>query len=243
MIRRVMIPSEARHRRVLRRAHPLPNGDVTVLEAYDVERRRHPDGRPWVGVSMVSSLDGSTVVRGRSAALSSDNDAAVLHTLRDLADVLLVGAGTLRAEGYGPPLKAGQRIGVVSSRGDVDTTLPVFANGAGFLVVPEDAPESDVDTVRAGVGQVDLAAALAAITTLVPDVGFVQAEGGPRLNAALAAVDVIDELDLTISPRLVGGDGPRVTTDAPDLSSHFDLAHLLIDDDGFVFGRWLRRRP
>jgi riboflavin biosynthesis pyrimidine reductase len=191
---------------------------------------------------MVSSLDGSTVVHGRSAALSSENDAAVLHTLRDVADVLLVGAGTVRAEGYGPPEKPGQRIGVVSRTGDVDVTLPLFESGAGFLVVPRDAPRADVQAVRAGTGTVDLPAALAAIAEVVPDVRYVQAEGGSRLNAALFEADVIDELDLTISPRVVGGDGPRVTTGAPDLRARFDLGHLLVDDEGFVFSRWERRR-
>jgi riboflavin biosynthesis pyrimidine reductase len=242
MIRRVMIPSQPRHTRTVQRAHPLPAGPVTVLEAYDVERPRHADGRPWLGVCMVASLDGSTVVRGRSKPLSSDDDSAVLLTLRDLADVLLVGAATVRAEGYGMPSKPGQRIGVVTSRGKVDTSLPLFTSGAGFLVTTEDAPPTDVDAVRSGVGRVDLAAALCAIPELVPGTRFVQAEGGPRLNASLAEADVVDELDLTLSPQIVGADGPRLTVGAPDLSTRFDLAHLLVCEEGFVFGRWVRRR-
>jgi riboflavin biosynthesis pyrimidine reductase len=242
MIRRVMDPTEPRHTRVLRRVHPEPAGDVTVLEAYGAERPRHADGRPWLGLCMVSSLDGSTVVHGRSSALSSENDSAVLLTLRDVADVLLVGAGTVRAEGYGSPRKPGQRIGVVSRTGDVDVTLPVFACGAGFLVVPRDAPPADVETVRAGTGTVDFPAALTAIGRVVPGARYVQAEGGPRLNAALFAASVVDELDLTVSPRVVGGDGPRLTTGAEDLTALFDLGHLLVDDEGFVFSRWLRRR-
>src|SRR5215207_9640487 len=74
MIRRVMEATEPRHTRVLRRVHPAPAGDTTVLGAYDAERPHHDDGRPWLGLCMVSSLDGSTVVQGRSSALSSDND-------------------------------------------------------------------------------------------------------------------------------------------------------------------------
>ena len=242
MIRRVMDRTQPHHTRVLRRVHPGPPHDVTVLEAYGHERPRHAGGRPWLGLCMVSSLDGSTVVHGRSSALSSENDAAVLHTLRDTADVLIVGAGTVRAEGYGPPRKPGQRIGVVSRSGDVDVTLPLFATGAGFLIVPRDAPRTEVESVRAGTGTVDLRAALAAITEIVPDARYLQAEGGSRLNAALLEADVIDELDLTISPRAVGGDGPRLATGAPDLDTSFDLRHVLVDDEGFVFSRWVRRR-
>ena len=67
-----------------------------------------------------------------------------------------------------------------------------------------------------------------------------QAEGGPALNAALAAADVIDELNLTISPLVSGGDGPRVVTGAPPIGRRMDLAHVL-EDDGFLFTRYVRR--
>jgi riboflavin biosynthesis pyrimidine reductase len=231
-----------RHRRTLRRVFPEPAGEVTVAEAYGVPRRRHADGRPWVGICMVSSLDGSTVVKGTSGALSSENDTAVLLTLRDAVDVLLVGAGTARAEGYGAPGKPGQRLGVVSTTGDVDLSVELFTSGAGFLIVPEDAPALPVDTVRAGRGRVDLPLALVRLGEVVGDVTCVQAEGGPRFNAALLDADVVDELDLTWSPQLAGGDGSRLTAGARESMTGFDLAHLLVDDDAFVYTRWLRRR-
>ena len=72
-------------------------------------------GRPWVGICMVASLDGATVVEGRSGGLSNPQDAAVLARLREAADVIIVGAATVRQESYGPPRKAGQRIGVVTA--------------------------------------------------------------------------------------------------------------------------------
>ena len=109
---------------------------------------------------MVASLDGSTVVDGRSRGLSNPNDSEVVLTLRDLADVIVVGAGTARAEGYGPPRKAGQRVGVVSNSGRVDPSSALFTSGAGFLIVPEAAPATTVDTLRAGTTSVDLALAI-----------------------------------------------------------------------------------
>jgi riboflavin biosynthesis pyrimidine reductase len=183
---------------------------------------------------MVSSIDGSTVVDSNSRGLSSKADQEVLLTLRDLADVLIVGAATVRIEGYKPPRRSGQRVGVVSRRGDVDATTALFTSGAGFLILPEDAPPTEIDSVRAGVGEVDLAAALAKL-----DVDFVQAEGGATLNGALAAADLIDELNLTISPQLAGGDGPRVTGGARQLSHRMRLVHVL-EEDGFLFTRYLR---
>jgi riboflavin biosynthesis pyrimidine reductase len=185
---------------------------------------------------MVASLDGSTVVDARSAALSNPIDAEVLHTLRELADLLLVGAATVRVEGYGPPRKPGQRVGVVSRTGAVDLDTPLFTSGAGFLVLPHDAPPMPVDTVRGGQGEIDFAEVLGQL-----DADYVQAEGGATLNAALATQDVLDELDLTIAPLLVGGDGPRLVQGAAPISRTMTLAHLA-EDDGYLFSRWVRER-
>ena len=98
-----------------------------------------------------------------------------------------------------------------------------------------------VEVLRAGRERVDVSLALSLLHTVVPGVRVVQAEGGPTLNAALLAADAIDELNLTISPRLVGGDSPRVTHGGmPVLDARYTLAHLLVDDDRFVFSRWVR---
>jgi riboflavin biosynthesis pyrimidine reductase len=191
---------------------------------------------------MVASLDGSTVVEGRSRGLSNPNDTEVVLTLRDLADVIVVGAGTARAEGYGPPRKAGQRVGVVSNTGRVDASSALFASGAGFLIVPESAPATAVQTLRAGATEVDLAQALSMLGTVVAGASFIHAEGGPRLNGALVTADLIDELNLTLSPQLAGGGGPRLAVGGADVSTAFGLAHLLVDEDSFVFSRWVRRR-
>jgi riboflavin biosynthesis pyrimidine reductase len=217
----------------MRRLFDQPTDHVTVREAYGVERPR-PVDRPWLGLCMVSSIDGSTVIDSNSRSLSSKADQEVLLTLRELADVLIVGAATVRIEGYGPPRKSGQRVGVVSRRGDVDATSRLFTSGAGFLILPDDAPPTSVESVRAGTGDVDLAGALAQL-----DADFVQAEGGALLNGALAAADLIDELNLTISPQIAGGDGPRVTGGAAQLSRRMRLAHVL-EDDGFLFTRYVR---
>jgi riboflavin biosynthesis pyrimidine reductase len=130
----------------------------------------------------------------------------------------------------------------VSTTGDVDLSVELFTSGAGFLIVPEDAPPRPVDTVRAGTGRVDLPLALRRLSDVVGDVACVQAEGGPRFNAALLDAGVVDELDLTWSPRLAGGDGSRLTAGAHEAMARFELAHLLVDDDSYVYTRWLRRR-
>lgn len=230
-------------RSTLRRVHPAPHEPITVAEAYSVERVPHGH-RPWVGLCMVSSLDGTVTVEGTSSGLGNPNDLEVLLTLRSITDVIVVGAGTVRGEGYGPPRKEGQRIGVVTNRGSVDLDDDLFTSGAGFVIAPEaaDVDERRVEVLRVGTESVDLAAAIERLHEIVPDVRYVQAEGGPTLNAALLEADLIDELDLTIASRLSGGTGPRLTSGADEMDRRFDVAHLLVDDDGFVFGRWVRRR-
>ena len=127
-------------------------------------------------------------------------------------------------------------------------TSDLFTSGAGFLVMPEDGPATPVgaagpvDVVRAGVGRVDVALALRRLDQVMDPPAFVQAEGGAHLNGALLAADCIDELDLTLSPVLVGGDGPRLTTGAPPAFERFELAHLATED-GYLYGRWTRRAP
>jgi riboflavin biosynthesis pyrimidine reductase len=215
--------------------------EATVDELYGVARQP-PDDRPWVGMCMITSLDGSTVVDGRSGGLGNPTDASVFGALRRAADVVLVGASTARAEGYGAPKQAGLRIGVVTASGRIDSASELFTSGAGFLVMPEDGPPAPaaIDVVRAGNGSVDLELALRRLGAVVEAPVFVQVEGGSHLNGALLHSGCIDELDLTLAPVLVGGDGPRVTSGAPPTFDRYDLVHLATDD-GYLYGRWVRR--
>lgn len=225
----------------LRRLLPHPAASISVRAAYDVERPVHPD-RPWVALCMVMSLDGSIAVDGASGTLGNPNDLDILLTLRSLADVIVVGANTVTGEGYGPPKKPGQRIGVVTNRGSVDLDSALFTSGAGFVIANEqtDIDDSRVDVLRAGHDRVDIADAISRIGELVPGARHVQAEGGAGFNAGLLDADLIDELDLTLSPHLVGGNGPRITNGASEAMRDYRLAHLLADDEGFVFSRWTR---
>ena len=227
----------------MRRLLPEPADDISVDEAYVAPLGQRSD-RPWVGLCMVASIDGSTVVGGSSAGLSSATDAAVLGRLRRVADVIVVGAGTVRDEGYGAPRKPGQRVGVITRTGKVDVTSELFTSGAGFLITGEDSAVKapGIDIIRAGHDEVDLSAAMAHIAELVPSCRFVQAEGGAALNGALLDADVLDELNLTTSPAAVGGAGPRLATRASQHQHRFEIRQLAVDEQSFLYTRWLRRR-
>jgi hypothetical protein len=120
----------------MRRLLPGPADDITVDDAYGTALGSRTDG-PWVGLCMVASIDGSTAVDGASAKLSSPTDTAVLGRLRQLADVIVVGAGTVRDEGYGAPRKPGQRVGVVTQSGQLDFAGDLFGSGAGFVITSD----------------------------------------------------------------------------------------------------------
>lgn len=224
----------------MRQLYPHVVDPITVEAAYSAPRRRMntaEGSRPVVGMCMVQSIDGSTVVQGNSLALSGPADRDVLLGLRRLADVILVGAATVRQEGYGPPGKPGQRVGVVSRSGNVDLTTPLFTSGSGFLIVPSQAQvpnPGDAQVVRCGEDEVDLSKMLAGLEGT-----FVQLEGGSMLNAAMLEADLVDEINVTISPTVVGGAGPRLVQSSIDLMRRFQLAHIC-EDDGFLFLRYVR---
>lgn len=223
----------------MQRLFPNPVPSLTVADAYGVTRTRVDLGggksRPTIGMCMVHSIDGSTVVEGNSRALGSPGDLAVLLGLRSLSDVIIVGSSTVTIDDYGPPSKPGLRVGVVTRSANIDATKPLFTSGSGFLITTETAATpAGVECVRAGTSEVNLAEA---VTHLQGN--FAQLEGGPTLNAAMLAADLVDEVNVTISANMVGGNGPRLTNGAPNVLKRYQLAHVC-EEDGFLFLRYTR---
>ncbi|MGH3751845.1 MAG: dihydrofolate reductase family protein [Pseudonocardiaceae bacterium] len=199
-------------------------------------------GRPAVRLNMIASLDGAATVGGLSGGLGGPADRRVLAALRRLADVVLVAAATVRAEGYGP-MKV--PLAIVTRSCALDFGSPLFTEGARPLVLTVAAAPPDrvaaaravADVVVAGERDVDLPAALQRLGAAGHR--SVLAEGGPSLNAQLAAADLVDELCLTVAPCLVGGDSCRILTGPPAGLTGFAL-HTLCEDGGYLFLR-LRR--
>ena len=220
--------------RPVRRLVPAPSCDIEVDELYGRPERSRPGHRPYVEVCMVSSIDGSTAVDGRSGGLGNRTDSMVLAALRAVADVVIVGSTTAHTERYGPPSRPGQRVGVVTRTGRIDPELPLFSSGAGFLITTLDAPDHGLDAIRAGQVDVDLPVALARL-----DASIVHAEGGPILNGALLDADLVDEMNVTISPTVIGGAGRRLIDGSTEALRRFRLAHVC-EDDGYLFVRYVR---
>ena len=222
----------------MRRLHPDPRDPVSVAEAYTDPTRRRSHGRPWVLMCMIASADGATSVDGRSGPLGGGGDRSVFATLRDLADVVLVGAGTARDERYGPPRREGLRIAIVTRSLRLDWDGALMRSGRAIVVTSETAgPVPDgMPVVRAGDDDVDLALAVQHLGAL--GAGVVMAEGGPSLNGALVAAGLVDELCLTVSPHLVAGTSARVAHGAVSALTRVALAHVL-EEDGWLFLRYV----
>ena len=184
----------------MRQPFPEPADSVEPLDVY----RDLPvvEGRPAVRLNMIASVDGATAVDGRSGGLGGPADRRVFVALRSLADVVLVAAGTVRAEGYGPGTPP---IAVVSGSLRLDWDSPFFTTATHRPIVvtsgraPAEARKRATDVLVAGDVEVDLVRAV----EMLGERGFahVLAEGGPSLNGALAGTGVLDELCLTVAPR------------------------------------------
>jgi riboflavin biosynthesis pyrimidine reductase len=256
---------------------PVPAERVNLVEAYS-KSIRAPEGRPFVRVNMVSTLDGAVAFTGRSGSLGGPGDKLVFSVLRAISDVILVGAGTVRAEHYGPPTlppdvqelreKRGQsplpRLAVVTQSANLDPALKLFSSRgpdrpmatslspapAGdwrskgplrpIVIAPGTAPAENLqrvammaDVLSTGTGAVDLRAALQELGRL--GARHILCEGGPRLNASLAAAGLVDELCLTLSPKLAGSVGGGLTGGWLGSGGHW-MARSLGDE-----GQWQRR--
>ncbi len=192
-----------------------------------------PEGRPWVSGIMVASLDGRATLSGTSRALGGPQDLQMLLALRRRADALIVGPGTVRAEGYGPlPCPAV----LVSRSFDVPWEAGLFAApGQRVLIYTRaegKAPPvaAEVETVPIG-GLPDVLADLRA-----RGVERLLCEGGPTLNRALLAEGLLDELFLTLAPVVAGDEG------APAIIASGDPARLTLrsvaTDDGELYLRY-----
>lgn len=222
----------------LRRLYPEPAEEVEAAAAYADPDRRPREDRPWVLVNMVTSADGATHVDGVSGGLGGPADRAAFHALRNLADVVLVGAATVTAERYNPPRPGPDgrrpRLAIVSARLSMPWDLALFDDDPRpYLITTTDAEIPDgapVEVIRAGSPRVDPVEALRSLRDR--GVGVVLCEGGPRLNASLASADVLDEWCLTLSPLLVSGDAHRaVVGPALDPPAGLRLVHVLEAED------------
>ncbi|MFG2089698.1 MULTISPECIES: pyrimidine reductase family protein [unclassified Spirillospora] len=231
-------------------------GDADLRERY-----AYPPEGLWLRANMVASLDGAAQRDERSGGLGNPADRHLFLLLRGLADVVIVGANTVRAEGYGPVKPSegwdGVRDGrtpvpplaIVSRTLDLDFDAPIFTEAKARTIVLAtatadparlEAARERADVILAGEDSLDFAAAVGELAAR----GHrrLLCEGGPGVLAQVVAAGLLDELCLTLSPLLLGGHPTRILDGPPvPVPPELTLAHALQDED-FLFLRYSRSR-
>jgi riboflavin biosynthesis pyrimidine reductase len=236
----------------------LDDGELPRLYAY-------PGGDGTrVRANFIASVDGGATADGKSGAMAGPGDRLIFHLLRELADVIVVGAGTVRVEGYsGAHLGVAQRqrrqargqsevprLAIVTRSGRLDRDMPVFTRTEVpplVLTCTAAAEETHrlltdlcevVDCAGDDPGKVDEAVLLEALGAR--GMRRILIEGGPTLLGAFIQRDMLDELCLTIAPYLVGGLARRIATGPGQLLTSMRCAHILTDDAGYLYTRYIK---
>jgi riboflavin biosynthesis pyrimidine reductase len=234
-------------------SEPVPVDDAALIELY------RPD-RPTLRVNFVTSIDGAVEVKGYSEGLQTAADQRVFALLRMFADGLMVGAGTLRHEGYGAvrldakrrawraerEMPEYLRLVVVSRELELSPDNPALAQAPvrpAILTGADSPPErraalsAVADVLVCGSEGVDLEVAVDLLRA--EGLGHILCEGGPHLLGSLTSADLVDELCLTITPMLAGAGAGRITAGPTSPVRGLTLAHALVDD-GTLLLRYAR---
>jgi riboflavin-specific deaminase-like protein len=214
-----------------------------------------PPGRPYLGLNMVMSLDGKATIDWRTKGLSTELDRRLFHNLRTQADAVMVGAGTVRQERYGRMAKSEElrekRVAeglaadpiavVVSARLDLPADLPILNEPAQRVVI---ATGSDATLPGLGdhIEYVRVGDDLPRLMTYLEETHGVRAvlcEGGPTLNSFLFAAGLVDELFLTLNPKVAGGAAALTIVAGRELVDPTELELVSVaEGDGDLFTRW-----
>jgi riboflavin biosynthesis pyrimidine reductase len=225
----------------MRRLIPDPDS-TTVSEQLETYRpwEEAREERPLVGMNFAATVDGRATIDGRSGPIGSKTDTEMLVGLRTRFEAVMIGAGTMRVERYGPmePLMV-----LVSGRLDLPWDAPLFAEADEEVVIftasEAEPPETaaTVEVVRHE-GAVNLREALRYLRQ-ERSIRALLSEGGPHLHAQMQADGLVDDLFLTIAPKLAGGGAPRIVEGSLAGVATMELAWLL-EEDGELFARYRR---
>jgi riboflavin biosynthesis pyrimidine reductase len=235
--------------------------DARLIDLYD-----YPEGLQscWVRGNMIASLDGGATDDGKAGGLAGAGDRAVFSLMRHAADVILVGAATVRIENYSGaqlPVAARQErqrrgqaevppIAVITRSGNLDPSARLFTRTEVPPLILTTSRFSDDTRRRLGsVAEVIDASGpepdsvdAATVLKILADRGLyrVLTEGGPLFLGTLIENDLLDELCLTVAPILVGGGAKRIVTGLGNVHTKMRRTHLLTDADGYLYSRYVR---
>lgn len=227
------------------------SGEVTLDEFRDQLEFPALEDRPYAIANFVSSVDGRAAFAGRSAPLSDDGDRALFHALRERVDAVMVGTGTLRTERYGALIRdeeaCRRRIErglepqplacLVTRSGALPLDIPLFAQPRVLAFAPE--PVDSLETVTLDATELTLTAVMRRLSA---DYGVrsLLCEGGPTLFGSLIHEGLVDELFLTVAPKLAGGGTEPTISSGAELAEPAALRiRSILERSGSLFFRFV----
>lgn len=239
---------------------PQPVDDIDPIVLYAADDRPAAADRPWVMMNMIASADGGISLDGVSGGLGGPADKAVFTAIRGVADVILVASGTVLAENYRKPQTPAAVQEQRLARGQA--AIPELAIVTGSLALPDDhrvfeghrpiivthaaapaerraALADRVELLDAGADAVNLTEALRLLHQRGARV--VLLEGGPSLNGQMVQAGLVDELCLSMSPMLIGGESGRIVRGRGDAVPTAMALQRILHQDGLTFHRYTRR--
>jgi riboflavin-specific deaminase-like protein len=239
----------------------IPDGRLVdtleLLGALDLAGHAGED-RPYTIVNFISSADGRAAFHGQSGPLGDDADREMFHGLREQVDCVIAGTGTLRAEHYGRLIRKPERrerrvkagrtpeplMCIITRSGAVPVDAPLFSEPEAKVVV-FGPPGTSVDGVAAQVQVISLDPGEMTLTTAIrrlrTDLGIrsLLCEGGPTLFGALLQERLVDELFLTLAPKLTGGGTSPAVSSGPEQTELLQLElRWALEHAGFLFLRY-----
>ena len=219
-----------------RRLLPAPAADGFTAEDVAAEMPGPaPAGRPFVFLNMIATADGRATVEGRTAPIANRADYELFHALRGRADAVMVGAETIRVEGYGP---MEQLAVVISGSVELPTESGLLAAPENRVVIVTPSPDAELPPCAATVSYLRAPDLATALTRLRDEHGVhsIDCEGGPGLNGSLIPAGLVDELHLVIAAKLAGGPHPLTVYSGP---APAELSLLsLHESGGYLFLRY-----
>jgi 5-amino-6-(5-phosphoribosylamino)uracil reductase len=230
---------------------------VDDLVGFLLADERKVEGRPWVMVNFISSADGGTAIGGKSSGLGDEDDKALFQAMRAVADVILVGSGTVEAENYRPVTLDEERrerrlaagltevpvLAIVSGRLGFDPEARVFSDPdhKPMVITGPDAEPAKLALIGDSADMVFLEDVTpSAILARLSAARLILCEGGPTLVGQFVTEHLVDELNLTIAPTMIAGRSARIAHGAPaepPLDMRLDRA---LFGDRSLFLRYLR---
>ena len=223
---------------VFRRLLPDPADGLTADDLAAAVSGEAPADRPFVFVNMIATADGRATISGRTAAIANRADFELFHALRTRVDAVMVGAGTVRVEGYGPM----EQLAVVVTRSaDIPGDVGLLAAPGNTVVVLTPSPDAVLPPCSATVHYVRETDMAVGLRRLHAEFGVrsIDCEGGPDLNATLFPAGLADELHLVVAAKLAGGRNPLTILSGPVLDQPIDLSLIsLHESGGYLFARY-----